>query len=116
PGLDTNDEVAFMASDSGPAAPSGTKLPTGIVGSYRVELHDPLVPSQVSYVYVMLAGNDRHAPTPAFDASNGYVRYLPDPDSDTYLFSQSSYGSYGNAPKGAWLNPATGLCVTDQPK
>ncbi|MDT7618465.1 MAG: hypothetical protein QOF00_5912, partial [Pseudonocardiales bacterium] len=26
PGLDTNDEVAFMASDAGPAAPSGTPL------------------------------------------------------------------------------------------
>src|SRR2546428_5200226 len=64
----------------------------------------------------MVAGNDRHAPKPAFDASNGYVRYLPDPDSDTYLYSQSAYGSYGNAPKGAWFNPATGQCVTDQPK
>jgi hypothetical protein len=116
PGLDTNDEVAFMASDGGPAAPAGTKLPSGIVGSYRVELHDPLVPSQISYVYVMLAGNDRRAPKPAFDATNGYVRYRPDADSDIYLYSQSAYGSYGNAPKGAWYDPATKRCVTDQPK
>jgi hypothetical protein len=116
PGLDTNDEVAFMASDAGPAAPAGTKLPTGIVGSYRVELHDPFVPSQVSYAYVMLAGGDPRAPKPAFNAGNGYVRYLPDKDSDTYLYSQSSYGSYGNAPKGAWFDPVTHRCVTDQPK
>src|SRR5207253_10683796 len=51
-----------------------------------------------------------------FDASNGYVRYLPDRDSDRYLYSQSSYGSYGNAPKGAWYDPVAGKCVTDQPK
>src|SRR5438128_2298084 len=32
PGPDNNDEVAFMASDSGPQAPADAKLPKGIVG------------------------------------------------------------------------------------
>jgi hypothetical protein len=116
PGLDTNDEVSFMASDGGPQAPSGADLPRGVAGAYRVELRDPLVPTRTSYVYVMLAGDGKGAPKPAFDASNGYVRYLPDADSDTFLYSQSAYGSYGNAPKGAWFDPATGTCVTDRPK
>src|SRR5438105_9195712 len=33
PGLDTNDEVSFMASDAGATAPDGTKLPKGITGA-----------------------------------------------------------------------------------
>src|SRR5205085_582841 len=57
PGLDTNDELAFMASDAGPQAPSDADVPKGIVGTSRVEVRDPLVPGKVSYVYVMLAGN-----------------------------------------------------------
>ena len=116
PGLDTNDEVAFMASDAGDQAPAGQKLPSGIAGSYQVALRDPVVAGKVSYVYVMLAGNEPNAPKPAFNASNGYVRYQPDADSDTFLYSQSAYGSYGNAAKGAWFDPATGKCVTNQPK
>src|SRR5205807_718986 len=74
------------------------------------------VPGNVSYVYVMLAGDAKQAPKPAFDATNGYVRYLPDADSDTFLYSQSSYNNYGNAAPGAYFDPATGTCVTDQPK
>src|SRR4051812_44834499 len=38
PGLDTNDEVAFMASDAGPEAPSGTPLPNGVAGASKVAL------------------------------------------------------------------------------
>src|SRR5437763_10256731 len=43
PGLDTNDELSFMASDAGPEAPSGAELPKGITGSSRVEVRDPEV-------------------------------------------------------------------------
>jgi len=112
PGLDTNDEVSFMASDAGPSAPSGTTLPHGIENAYRVRVIDPLRPTALNFVYVMLAGKGPNAPRPAFTASNGYVRYLPDADSDTFLYSQSSYGSYGNTYKGPWLDPATGQCHT----
>jgi hypothetical protein len=65
---------------------------------------------------VMLAGNGAGAPAPAFDAGNGYVRYQPDADSDTFLYSQSAYGSYGNAAKGPYFDPATGTCITDPAK
>jgi hypothetical protein len=112
-GLDTNDELSFMASDAGAPAPSGADVPKGIVGTSRVEVRDPQVPGKVSYAYVMLAGADKNAPKPAYNASNGYVRYQPDADSDTFLYSQSAYGSYGNAAKGPYFDPATNTCVTD---
>ncbi len=111
-GLDTDDEVAFMASDAGPAAPSTAALPEGITGSRRVTIIDPYDAEHPRYVYVMQAGAARGAPRPAFDATNGYVRYEPDADSDTFLYSQSSYGDYGNAPKGAYFDPATNKCIT----
>jgi len=86
------------------------------VGTSRVEVHDPQNPTKVNYVYVMLAGNSADAPTPAYNASNGYVHYQPDADSDTFLYSQSAYGSYGNAAKGPYFDPATNTCVTDPAK
>jgi hypothetical protein len=116
PGLDTNDEVAFMASDAGFAAPAGTPLPDGIAAAKQVVLADPSNHGAERVVYVMVAGDGADAPHAKFDASNGYVRYQPDADSDTFLYSQSSYGSYGNTYKGPWFDPATGTCVTDQPK
>jgi hypothetical protein len=114
PGLDTNDEVAFMASDAGPAAPTDAPLPDGITAVKPVVIADPYAPAAPSYLYVMLASES--GPKPAFDASNGYVRYQPDTDSDTFLYSQSSYGSYGNTYKGAWYDPATQTCVTNDPR
>ncbi|MCU1461011.1 MAG: hypothetical protein JWO37_1086 [Acidimicrobiales bacterium] len=114
PGLDTNDEVAFMASDAGPPAPAGAALPAHVVGAYRVDLRDPTNPNgPAKAAYVMRSDG---TVAPAYTAANGYVRYQPDADSDTYLYSQSAYGSYGNAAKGAWLDPTTGQCVTNQPK
>ncbi len=113
PGLDTNDELSFMASDAGPQAPSGTELPKGITGARVVQVVDPQAPTTIHYVYVMLAGTTKDAPKPAFDAHNGYVRYQPDADSDTFLYSQSAYGSYGNAAKGPYFDPATNTCVTN---
>src|SRR5437763_455764 len=70
PGLDTDDEVAFMASDAGPAAPAATKLPAHVAGAYRISLTDPSNLGRQSYVYVMLADGDKHAPKPAFNAAN----------------------------------------------
>src|SRR5205807_1722777 len=55
------------------------------------------------YVYVMVAAPS--GPKPAYNASNGYVGYLRDRagsahPADEYVFSQSNYSNYGNAPKG----------------
>jgi hypothetical protein len=104
PYFDTNDEVSFMYSDAGPQAPSGSKLPKGISTMRAVKITDPLNPSAGSrYVYVMVAAPG--GPTPAYNASNGYVRFQRDaPGSatpaDEFAFSQSDYSNYGNAPKG----------------
>ena len=115
-GLDDNDELSFQASDAGPAAPDSEPMPKHISGSYRITVTDPLQGGAQSYVYVMLADSSAKAPQPAYTAANGYVRYLPDADSDTFLYSQSSYGSYGNVAKGPFFDPATNTCVADQAK
>jgi hypothetical protein len=109
PGLDTNDELAFMAGDAGPQAPSNAALPRGVADVREVKVADPANPGTVKAVYVMQAGTK--GPKPEFDASNGYVRYLRDPNADTYVFSQSSYDGYGNARKGRFYDAAHGGCV-----
>jgi hypothetical protein len=99
PYFDTNDELSFMYSDARTQAPSGAKLPKGIETMRAVQISDPLRPSAPpQYVYVMVAAPN--GPKPAYNASNGYVRYLRDPNADEYVFSQSDYSSYGNAPTG----------------
>jgi hypothetical protein len=113
PGLDTNDELAFLAADAGAAAPAHTPLPAGISAVKRVTLLDQYRAKRRRYVYVMLSSGAAGAPTPAFTAANGYVHYEPDADADQFLYSQSSYGDYGNAPKGPYFDPATGRCITD---
>jgi len=110
-GLDDNDELVFMASDAGPQAPAGTPLPAGIASSYEVLVGDPANPTQPTFAYLMLA--NANGPKPAFNASNGYVRYLRDPNADMFAYSQSSYGDYGAAPKGPYCDPTTGQLVLD---
>ncbi|MCA1694864.1 MAG: hypothetical protein LC749_09085, partial [Actinobacteria bacterium] len=109
PGLDTDDELVFMARDAGSQAEPGVPLPAGIEDSYEVVVTDPLT-GATSFAYVMKAAED--GPQPAFDATNGYVRYERDANADVFLYSQSSYGDYGAAAKGPYFDPATGTCVT----
>jgi len=110
-GLDSNDEMAFMARDAGAAAPAGTPLPKGIEGLKTIALLDPTNPSAPErYVYVMRAGAD--GPKPAYTSKNGYVHYQRDDDADWFAYSQSSYGDYGAAPKGYYCD-ADGNVVLD---
>ena len=98
-GLDSNDELVFMADDAGPQAPTTAPLPPGIEGARRVDLTDPLDPLKQRFVYVMKAAPD--GPDPAFDASNGYVEYTRDANvADYFEKSESSYEGYGNARRG----------------
>jgi hypothetical protein len=106
PGLDTDDELVFMARDAGARAPSQAGLPDGITDAREVSVVDPDTGTTVGYAYVM-----RGDVAPAFDATSGYVRYERDADADVYEFSQSSYRDYGAAPHGAYRDPATGECV-----
>ncbi len=111
-GLDTDDELAFMASDAGPQAGLDAPLPAGVDDSYEVAILDPTT-GETSFVYVMLASES--GPKPAYNAGNGYVRFeRDDPENDNrFLFSQSSYDNYGAAPEGAWYDPKTGVCHSD---
>lgn len=108
-GLDTDDELVFMAKDAGPQAAVDAPLPAGITDSYEVSVADPLT-GAVSFLYVMQSSAT--GPEAAFDETNGYVRYQRDDpeDGNMFLFSESSYENYGAAPEGAWYDPATGIC------
>jgi hypothetical protein len=111
PGLDDNDELAFMASDAGPQAPAGTEAPKGIVDIREVTVHDPNDPAAApTYVYVMVAAPQ--GPKPAYDAANGYVGYKRDPVSETFEKSESGYDNYGNAARGQYCD-ANGHVVLD---
>ena len=103
-GLDNNDELSFMASDSGPQAPSGTPAPQGIDGVKEVKVADPNNPNAPpGYVYIAKAA--ANGPKPAFNAQNGYVRYQRDnPTADLYEKSESSYSDYGNAAVGQYCD------------
>jgi hypothetical protein len=112
-GLDTDDELVFMARDAGARAPQTATLPQGIEGSYEIAVTDP-ANQTASFVYVMKAepGNpDR--PEAAFTTDNGYVRYERDADSNIFRFSESSYEGYGDAPKGPWQDE-NGVCHSDE--
>ena len=104
PGLDDNDELAFMYRDTGGKAPRGAALPAGIKSANTVAIADPSNPKVVRFAYVMLAAPG--GPAPAFNASTGYVHYEPDANArNVFVYSQSSYGGYGAAPKGPYCNP-----------
>jgi hypothetical protein len=104
-GLDTNDEIAFMFADAGAKAPAGAELPKGIEAAKLVTVVDPANPSAPRrYVYVMQTDGSKKAPRPAYDASNGYVRYQRDANADRFVLSESSYENYGNAPKGLYCD------------
>ena len=97
------DELVFMARDAGRAAPTGSVMPRGILDSYAITVTDPSTGNR-GYVYVALAGNN--GPAPAYTAQNSpYVHYRPDADAGMFVYSQSSYGNYGAAPKGYYCNP-----------
>ena len=102
-GLDTDDEMAFMAADTGASAPSGAATPKGVSKTQRLTVLDPFT-HQSSYLYVMLGR------TPAFTAKNGYVHYQRDANADRFALSQSSYDSYGNAAVGPYCD-ATGKII-----
>jgi hypothetical protein len=103
-GLIDTDQLAFMARDAGLAAPVGAALPNGIVSANQVTVVDPAT-GEIRYAYVMESAPGTHghpwAVQMRYDAKNSpYVRYAADPDANTMVYSQSSYGDYGNAPYG----------------
>jgi hypothetical protein len=99
PGLDDNDELAFMASDAGAEAPAGAKLPKGVEEAKPIRLLDLTRPdAEPRFVYVMRAS--ARGPKPEFTATDGYLRYKRDDIADLFEKSESSYEGYGNAARG----------------
>ena len=109
-GLINSDQLSFMARDAGAAAPITAALPSGIKSANQVTLIDP-ASGATRYAYVMESAPGEHgngwAVRPRYTAHNSpYVRYTPDADANTMVYSQSSYGDYGNARYGP-------VCTTD---
>jgi hypothetical protein len=76
-----------------------------------VQITDPQGPgAPPHYVYVMVAGPK--GPKPAYNATNGYVRYTRDPNANFFEYSQSNYSDYGNAAKGI-ICDANGHIIRD---
>ena len=84
PSLDDDDEIVFMASDTGPPAPAGVLGPVG-TGAERQEVAvaDP-VRGTVTYAYLFLRdGGSRYT------ADDGYVRYERHVDADEWIDRES---------------------------
>ena len=95
-GLDHDDEVAFMARDAGPAAPSGAELPKGIAELRPVRVTDPYKATEPRFVYLGKASGEKEPQR----SDEDYVRYTRDADADRFEKSESSYEGYGNARRG----------------
>ena len=100
-GLDDNDELVFLYRDTGPEAPTTAPFPEGVEQLRTVRLVDPSAPDAAPrFAYVALADAENGA-VPAFDAENGYMRYVRDDTADLYKGTSSNYG---NAPQGPYCN------------
>ena len=77
--LDDDDEIVFMARDTGAQAPLGTLPPPGTSNGQAVAVTDPLDPSSVRFVYLFLRPGGS-----SFNTSNGYVSYVRDANADEW--------------------------------
>ncbi|MHB1711239.1 MAG: hypothetical protein ACYCV7_07530 [Acidimicrobiales bacterium] len=101
--LHNEDQISFMDSDAGVAAPKNAPLPTGTASAYVVRVRNPST-GRTGYVYVMLSTPS--GPHRYFTAANSpYVHYQRDPNAGLFVRSQSSYSNYGNAPYGPVCTP-----------
>ena len=109
PNLDANDEVSFLAYDSGKEAPPGTSTPAGVTPSSRqvVTATDPLDPTHVGYVYLF------HSDT-LTGGSGGTtgVGYSFSLTSGNYLTTYKMGGA-SMSPNNVWgFNPETSTVTT----
>jgi hypothetical protein len=107
--LDDDDEVVFMASDAGEAAPAGAAFPPDVSGVHAVAVVDPLAPDRTGFVYVALRDGGS-----SFDASSGYVSYVRDPDADEWIdratFADDDPEKLGSSNTGYGPNVAGTVC------
>jgi hypothetical protein len=109
PTLDANDEISFLANDTGKQAEGSVAPPAGVDAASREEITaaDPLAPSQVGYVYLF------HSDTlTGGGAGTTGVSYTFSLDSGNYL-STYKMGTASLAPNNTWgFNPEHSTLVT----
>ena len=102
PTFDTNDEVSFLAKDTGQLADASVSAPPGVDAGTREEVKatDPLVPDNVGYVYLF------HSDTlTGGSAGTTGVNYTFSLDSGAYL-STYKMGDASLSPNNSWgFNP-----------
>ena len=111
--LDDDDEVVFMASDAGTAAPDSAPAPRGASRQYiAVRLVDPLAPTTERYVYLFLKEGGS-----SFDADNGYVSYERDANADQWIdrnsFADDDPDKLGSSNTGYGPNLPGTVCDPD---
>lgn len=111
--LDDDDEIVFMADDSGPQAPAGAPGPPGTIGPrYEVLLQDPLAPNQPRYTYLFQKPSGSR-----FNADNGYVDYERDANADQWIdrrsFSPNDPEILGSSNTGYGPNLSGTVCDPD---
>lgn len=110
PTFDANDEVSFLANDSGKQVPTGTATPANTVAGTQQEIKvtDPLDPKGVGYVYLFQSSSS--ALTGGSAGTTG-VQYAPN---NTAGFnpehSTITTGTYTLNYSDRWLND--GLTIT----
>jgi hypothetical protein len=107
--FDANDELSFLANDTGQQAGSSVAAPPGVVASSREEVtaRDPLAPNQVGYVYVF-----NSATLTGGGAGTSGVQYTFSLDSGDYKTTYKM-GSGSLAPNNTWgFNPEHSNVVT----
>ncbi|TMA65870.1 MAG: hypothetical protein E6J69_11925, partial [Deltaproteobacteria bacterium] len=109
--LDDDDEIVFMARDTGAQVPLGTLPPPGTSNGQAVAITDPLDPSSVRFVYLFLRPGGS-----AFNTSNGYVSYVRDADADEWIdkcsFRDDSPEKLGSSNSGYGPNLSGTVCRT----
>lgn len=111
--LDDDDEIVFMASDAGEAAPLGASFPPDVRAAQAVAVIDPLAPATPRFVYLVLREGGS-----SFDANTGYVSYLRDADADQWIdrdsFTDEDPEKLGSSNTGYGPNLAGPVCNPDQ--
>ncbi|MPZ67926.1 MAG: hypothetical protein GEU71_00155 [Actinobacteria bacterium] len=113
PTLDDDDEIAFMASDAGAAAPADAVPPPGALSDpYDITLNDPFAPGTSSHIYLFTTESGSR-----FDSSNGYVDYERDANADDYIdrgsFADDDPEKLGSSNTGYGPNLSGTVCDPD---
>ena len=118
PTLDDDDEITFMARDTGPEAPAGQAAPTGTSNGQAVRIVDPLDPSASTFVYLFQRSGGS-----TFTADTSYVHMIRDYNADEWIDRYSFAGSdtvkdpetLGTSNTGYGANLTGTVCRTAQP-